>query len=82
MNVKNKKVSKSDLITFHQINLQHSKLATLELIKQLEGMPRVIVLAQEPYFYNKLMFIPRQIKTISSVFWSDRKYSHTFEKTC
>ena len=24
----------------------------------------------------------RQIKTISSVFWSDRKYSHTFEKTC
>jgi hypothetical protein len=28
-------------------------------------MPRFIVLAQEPYFYNKLMFIPRQIKTIS-----------------
>ena len=54
-----------DLITFHQINLQHSKLATHELVKQLEGLARFIVLAQEPYFYNKLQYIPRQIKTFS-----------------
>ena len=54
-----------DLITFHQINLQHSKLATHELVKQLEGLAKFIVLAQEPYFYNKLQYIPRQIKTFS-----------------
>jgi hypothetical protein len=66
VNSNNKNISpSSNLITIHQINLQHSKLATLELIKQLEGVPRFIVLAQEPYFYNKLMFIPRHIKTIS-----------------
>ena len=38
-----------NLITFHQINLQHSKLATHELVKQLEGLGRFIVLAQEPF---------------------------------
>jgi hypothetical protein len=61
----NKNISSSNLITIHQINLQHSKLATHELAKQLEGLPKFIVLAQEPYYYNKLMFIPSQIKTIS-----------------
>ena len=59
--------NKSGLITFHQINLQHSKLATHELVKQMEGLPNFIVLAQEPYFYNKLQYIPRQIKTFSYV---------------
>jgi hypothetical protein len=53
LNNKNKNISLSNLITFHQINRQHSKLATLELLKQLEGMPRFTVLAQEPYFYKK-----------------------------
>ena len=61
----NKNTPPSNLITFHQINLQHSKLATHEMVKQLEGVAKFIVLAQEPYFYNKLQFIPRQIKTIS-----------------
>jgi hypothetical protein len=51
---KNKVVSKSDLITFHQINLQHSKLATNVSVKQLERVPNFIILAQEPYYYNKL----------------------------
>jgi hypothetical protein len=59
---KNKNVPKSNLVTFHQINLQHSKLATHELVKQLERIPNFITLAQEPYFYNKLFFIPSQIK--------------------
>ena len=62
---KNNTQHQSDLITFHQINLQHSKLATHELVKQLEGLPKFIILAQEPYYYNKLLFIPRQIKTIA-----------------
>jgi hypothetical protein len=55
-----------DLINFHQINHKHSKLATHELVKQLEGVTKFLVLAQEPYFYNKLQFIPRQIKNFSS----------------
>jgi hypothetical protein len=61
----NKDVPKSDQITFHQINLQHSKLATHELVKQLERVSNFIILAQEPYFYNKLLFLPRQIKRFS-----------------
>jgi hypothetical protein len=61
----NKNATKSDLITFHQINLQHSKLATHELVKQLERVTNFIILAQEPYFYNSLLFIPSQIKRFS-----------------
>jgi hypothetical protein len=64
-NINNKNVPKSDLITFHQINLQHSKLATHELVKQLERVPNVIILEQEPYFYNSLLFIPSSIKRFS-----------------
>ena len=61
----NKNSPKSDLITLHQINLQHSKLATLELVKQIEKVPNFIILAQEPYFYNKLLLIPNQIQRFS-----------------
>ena len=54
--------SKISTVLFHQINLQHSRKASLELVNQLKNTENFITFCQEPYhYYGKINGIPYPI---------------------
>ena len=60
----NKLNSIRTLTTIHQINLHKSKLANLELFKQLEPLNNFVALTQEPHVYKgKITGMPRGLKS-------------------